>query len=31
MDAIPVAKKLIAFGSKRIYLYADQSTCAFLR
>lgn len=25
MDAIPITKKLIAFGSKKIYLYAPQS------
>lgn len=25
MDAVPISKKLIAFGSKKIYLYAAHS------
>jgi hypothetical protein len=27
MDAVPIAKKLIAFGSKKIYLYACSTAC----
>jgi hypothetical protein len=26
MDAVPISKKLIAFGSKKIYLYVAQKS-----